>query len=106
MLTINPQNVPHHVVSQKNVYNVPVTILLIIKDAMSTRNSKRRKIPNTKSKFIHNTIKSKSNNLNVKPSYPFTTMTNHNISNSPTIYAQATSYQPPQTSPSPTPDII
>jgi hypothetical protein len=66
------------------------------------RELQRRMTPNIKSKFLHDTIKSNSNTLNVKPSHPLSTTTNHN---SPTTYTQVTSNQPLQSPPSPTPDI-
>lgn len=65
----------------------------------------RRKIPNTKSKFIHDTFKSNSNTLNVKPSHPLATTTNHHVIDSTTTYVQVISNQPPHSPSSPTPDI-
>lgn len=64
-----------------------------------------RKSTNTKSKFLHDTIKSNSNNLNVKSSHPLPSSTNENVPNSSYTYAQATSNQSFQSPPPPSPDI-
>lgn len=66
----------------------------------------RRKTPTTKSNFLYDNIKHNVNNYNVKANHPLPTSSGNNSAAPSKTYAQATSSQPSQSSPSTPPSDL